>query len=141
MFMSTITLEYSGHVFPDLAGARVLITGVTSETGVDVARAFAEHKTRLIIQSPEVSHEMTEVGALLAVEAAEIEFFNDPLISAEQSVQLTQRAAKVYGGLDAVINFASIKRQDMTGVASLPEVETFVSSKLFMVSFTRSPSR
>ena len=36
--------------YPELAGARVLITGISTETGVDIARGFAEVGCRLVLQ-------------------------------------------------------------------------------------------
>src|SRR5215471_7995713 len=43
--------------YPELAGKRVLVTGLSSSCGVDVARAFSEHKARLILQFAEMSDE------------------------------------------------------------------------------------
>ena len=39
--------------YPELAGKRVLITGVSGPLGVDVVRAFAEAGTRLVVQAVE----------------------------------------------------------------------------------------
>lgn len=131
MFMSPLALDSpQQRVFPDLAGSRILISGLTPQLGVDVARAFAEHKARLVLQSPEDTPEMTELGAFLALEAGELEIFNKSLPSGDSAIQLAQQAVKVFGGLDTVINMAHVTRDDMRNVGDYAEVEAFVSSKL-----------
>ena len=130
MFMSVVELRAGGQIFSDLAGARVLITGLTSRSGVDVARAFAEHKARLVLQSPESSPEMTELAALLAETAADIKFYNDPVQSADEAVRLAQDAAQVHGGLDAVINIAAFENGDFAGMQTYTDVEDLVAAKL-----------
>ena len=47
MLMSVIEGSRSVPAYPELAGKRVLITGLTSACGVDIVRAFADHKVRL----------------------------------------------------------------------------------------------
>src|SRR5262245_37333010 len=76
MLMSVVERDSGVVVYPELAGARVLLTGLTTALGVDVARAFADHKARLVVQSPEDTPEMTEVSALLSESAGEIKVFN-----------------------------------------------------------------
>src|SRR5690348_7766226 len=87
MLMSVISRSCELVAMPELSGARVLITGLTSACGFDVARAFADHGARLIIQSPEDSQEMTELTAVLAESASEIRLFNDPLQSDAEAVR------------------------------------------------------
>jgi 3-oxoacyl-[acyl-carrier protein] reductase len=131
MFMCPVELDHPFQsVFPDLAGRRVLVTGLTPEAGVDVARAFAEHKSRLIVQVPEASHELTELCAVLSETAAELEMFDLPLSTGDSAIQLAQRAAKVFGGVDCLINIAHLSREDMAGIAGYSEVEALVSAKL-----------
>lgn len=108
MLMSVIQRACESVVAPELAGARVLITGLTSTFGFDVARAFADHGARLIIQSPEESPEMTELSAVLAENSAEIRLFNTPLDSDEDVRRLMQAAAQDFGGIDAVINLVPV---------------------------------
>ena len=55
MLMSVIEGARSAPAYPELAGKRVLITGLSSSCGVDIARAFADHKARLILQFDEMS--------------------------------------------------------------------------------------
>ena len=55
MLMSVIEGALSVPAYPELAGKRVLITGLTSRCGVDIASGFAEHKGRLVLQFAETS--------------------------------------------------------------------------------------
>ena len=55
MLMSVIDDVRVMPAYPELAGKRVLITGLTSSCGVDIVRAFAEHKGRLVLQFAEES--------------------------------------------------------------------------------------
>jgi 3-oxoacyl-[acyl-carrier protein] reductase len=134
MFMSVVSREFASRVYPELAGARVMITGLTAVSGVDVARAFAEHKARLVVQSPEQSPEITALTAVLAETAAEIKLFNDPFLSADEAVSFAQGAAQEYGGLDAVINLVSLASGSLGGRASLADVEALISEMLLGVT-------
>src|SRR5690606_14932003 len=98
MLMSVIARTCESVSLPELEGARVLISGLTSASGFDVARAFADHGARLILQSPEDSPEMTELAAVLAENAADIKLFNTPLASDEDAARLVQAAAQDFGG-------------------------------------------
>ncbi len=128
MFMSSVSRELTGRVYPELAGARVMITGLTASLGVDVAQAFAEHKARLVVQSPDSSQEITELAGVLAQSAAAIKLFNDPFTSADDAVRFAQGPAQDYGGLDAVINLVSIDGDACTD-PSVAGVEAVVSDK------------
>ncbi len=130
MFMSVVELKSGGQVFPELAGARVLVTGLTASAGVDVARAFAEHKARLVVQSPEESPEITALGAVLAEQASDIKLYNSPVTSNEDAVRLAQNAAQAFGGLDTVINIISFTSADLAAARSFAEVENLVADKL-----------
>ena len=130
MYMSVVELKTGGQVFPELAGARVLITGLTATAGVDVARAFAEHKARLVIQSPEESPELTALAAVLAETASEIKLYNSAVGGNEDAVRLAQNAAQAFGGLDTVINIISFSSEDLAKARSVDEIENLVAGKL-----------
>jgi 3-oxoacyl-[acyl-carrier protein] reductase len=135
MLMSVFAREQGFPVYPELAGARVLITGLTSKTGVDVARAFAEHKARLVLQSLESSPEMTALGTVIAEAAADLKVFDDPVTSADDAIRFAQDPAQAYGGLDAVINLVSIGWHDFAGRERPAEIEDVVSAKLSAAMF------
>jgi 3-oxoacyl-[acyl-carrier protein] reductase len=130
MFMSVVELKSGVEAFGDLAGARVLITGLTSETGVDVARVFAEHKGRLIVQSPSDGPEITEIAALLSSTATDLRLFTGQIEDQDGWVRLAQTSAQAFGGLDAVVNLISISAADLAGVRSEAQVEELLSRKL-----------
>src|SRR5436190_2164580 len=66
MLMSVIEGARSAPAYPELAGKRVLITGLTSSCGVDIARAFADHKARLILQFDEMSERTQAIAEIAA---------------------------------------------------------------------------
>jgi 3-oxoacyl-[acyl-carrier protein] reductase len=130
MYMGVIGTNPGGDILRELRGARVLITGLTADAGVDLARAFAELGARLVVHTTDLSQEITALVALLSQSASEIKLYTDAMTSAEDSVRFAQTAAQAFGGLDAVINIASITSNDMAAVASEREVEDLVSAKL-----------
>jgi NAD(P)-dependent dehydrogenase (short-subunit alcohol dehydrogenase family) len=130
MLMSVIARQCESVDYSELSGARVLITGLTSETGFDLARGFADHGARLIIQSPEDSPEMTELAAVLAENSAALKLFNDPLASDDQAVKLVQGAVQEFGGLDIVINLVSVAAGDVARLETLEDVEGLVLDAL-----------
>jgi len=130
MFMSVVERSSEFEFFPELAGARVLITGLTCEIGFDVARAFAEHKARLVIVSPDCSPAMVELSALLAESASEIRLFNEPSASPDDVVRHVQRAAQEFGGFDAVINLVGLDAADVRAFERASDVEALIAARL-----------
>jgi 3-oxoacyl-[acyl-carrier protein] reductase len=130
MFMSVVDQVPGVSVYPELAGGRVLITGISSDAGVDVARAFASHRTHLIMQTADTSPAMTEVAALLTESATNLQVFNEPLETRDAARRFAQTASQIHGGLDAVVNLISISPDDIAGLATEDDVETFISDKL-----------
>lgn len=130
MLMSVLSRELAFVSVPELCGARVLITGLTSKLGFDLARSFADHGARLILQSPEDSPEMTELAAVLAENAAEIRLFSDAFGSDDAAVRLVQTAAQDCGGLDAVIHLVSVSEADVARLDTPEDVEDLVSEVL-----------
>ena len=49
MFMSVVTHAPNVPVYAELAGKRVLITGLAPDAGVDLARGFADGKGRRFV--------------------------------------------------------------------------------------------
>lgn len=116
------------ETYPELAGKRVLVTGVSAAHGVDIVRAFAEHRARLVLQCDEASDEMTALGAVLAPVAAELNIFTAPLKSADEIVAFARRAMSTYGGIDAVVVLAPLTLGETDG--SLAAVEQRISEVL-----------
>jgi 3-oxoacyl-[acyl-carrier protein] reductase len=130
MYMGRVGASPESEIVRELHGARVLLTGLSATTGVDVARAFAEIKARLIVHTTDLSPEITELIALLSQSAGEIKLYTDPIAISDAAVRFAQIAAQAYGGLDVVINLSSIASADMVGIACERDVEDLVAAKL-----------
>jgi NAD(P)-dependent dehydrogenase (short-subunit alcohol dehydrogenase family) len=130
MLMSDIARASAFVALPELQGSRVLITGLTSECGFDVARAFADSGARLVLQSPEDSQEMVELAAVLAETSSDIRMFNDALTSEAHASRLVQDAVRAFGGIDIVINIASVDARAFARLDTHEDVEAVVSEAL-----------
>ena len=75
MLMSVIEGALSVPAYPELVGKRVLITGVTRRCGVDIARAFAERRARIVLQFAEASAAMQAVAEIVAPDALETKVY------------------------------------------------------------------
>jgi len=136
MLMSIVESALSAPAYPDLAGKRVLITGLTSRCGVDIARAFAEHKGRLILQFAETSKAMQTVAEIIAPDALEAKVYGPVAREQNEAVAFAQTAAKVYGGLDVVINLVPLEPADLDITASMEDVERLVARQLTLPFLT-----
>lgn len=130
MYMSGVGTSPESEVLNELAGSRVLITGLTASSGVDLARTFADLKGRLIVQTRDLSPEVTAVVALLTQSADDMKLYTNDLSDGVAAVTFARAAAQAFGGLDAVINLAVISHDDMAGVQTERDVENLVSAKL-----------
>ncbi len=130
MYMGVIGKSPEIEILRELRGARVLITGLSAVAGVDIARAFAEINTRLIIHTTDMRPEVTALVALLSQSAAEMKLYTDPIARPDDAIRLAQNAQQAFGGLDAVINLQSISHLEMQNVATQSQVETLIASKL-----------
>lgn len=130
MFVSVVKRQDHTEIHPDVLGARVLITGLSHRTGVDVARAFAEHKSQMVIQSADNSPEFAALLPVLADDAQDMQLYNDTISSSAAAVQLAQTAAEMLGSIDVVINLVSVSHADLVGRESLDSIEDLASEKL-----------
>ena len=130
MYMGVIGKSPEIEILRELRGARILITGLSAVAGVDVARAFAEINTRLIVHTTDMQPEVTALVALLSQSAAEMKLYTDPITRPDDAIRLAQNAQQAYGGLDAVINLQSISRTEMQNIATQQQVESLIASKL-----------
>jgi NAD(P)-dependent dehydrogenase (short-subunit alcohol dehydrogenase family) len=128
MFMSVIDNSATSARYGELAGARVMITGVAPSHGVDIARAFADHKARLVLQTASSADpETTALIAVLAESAHEIKVFDDAL---DTEARFAQTGTQTYGSVDAVINVIPVAPAELAKLESLEDIEDFVSDKL-----------
>lgn len=130
MFMSVVTHSPGVPVYAELAGSRVLITGLSADFGVDVARAFADHKCRLVLQSASDAPEMAALTAIVAEAASQTCAFTQPLADGNDAVRFAQGPAQALGGLDTAINLVCVSPRDLAGRTTLESIEDMVSDKL-----------
>lgn len=130
MLMSVVSRDAGFEAYPELAGARVMITGLSTSIGVDLARSFAERRARLMIQTGERSPEMVELTALLAATAGDLTLIDVPFSKAATPTRFAQRAAEGLGAIDAVINLTLLTRAELSAVSDIDEIEDLVTAKL-----------
>ena len=132
MLMSAIEGIRAVPSYPELAGRRVLITGLSPELGVDIARAFAEHKARLVLQVPRACAKMQAVAEMLSSSALDLRLFDGPLPAGDALVAFARAAATAFGGLDAVVNLIPLGQGRLAADASLDDIETEVANRLLL---------
>jgi NAD(P)-dependent dehydrogenase (short-subunit alcohol dehydrogenase family) len=137
MLMSVIEGALSVPAYPELAGKRVLITGLTSGCGVDIVRAFAEHKGRLVLQSSEDSAAMRTLAEIVAPEALDTKFYGAVGSEKDAIVQFAKTAMQAFGGLDVVVNLVPLETAWLDPAADVADVERQVAKQLalpFLIS-------
>ncbi len=93
-------------LYPDLAGKRVLITGALEPEGAVLARAFAEHECRLILQMGlEPSPQSAWAEDLRAV-AQGLRVLPGDFTSKDGIDRFADAALRTHGGLDIIVNIA-----------------------------------
>ncbi len=130
MLMSVAEITSRAEIFPELAGSRILITGVGPTFGVDITRAFAEHGCRLVLQIPDPCPETDALLQLVAQNALDVQVHHDAIDDAAAATRFTQHAATAYGGIDSVINLITISRYDLNSAETLEEIETLFTDRL-----------
>jgi NAD(P)-dependent dehydrogenase (short-subunit alcohol dehydrogenase family) len=129
MLMSVIEGALSVPAYPELVGKRVLITGVTRHSGIDIARAFAERKGRVILQFAEASAAMQAVAEIVAPDALETRVYG-PVASGAEAARFAKSAVQAFGGLDAVINLVPLDAAHVDRAATVDEVEGVIAAQL-----------
>jgi NAD(P)-dependent dehydrogenase (short-subunit alcohol dehydrogenase family) len=132
MLMSVIEGACSAPAYPELAGKRVLITGLSSSCGVDIARAFADHKARLILQFDEMSERTQAIAEIVAPTALDIKAFGPVACEADAVAQLARAVMQAFGGLDAVINLVPLAPAELGTAASVDEIERRIAQRLLL---------
>lgn len=130
MYMGVVGKSPEGDILRELAGARVLLTGLSGSAGVDIARALADVRTRLIVQTDDLTPDMTALVALLSQSAMEMKLYTDPVATSHAATRFAQNAQGAFGGLDAVINLQTVSREEMRALNSEAEIEQLVTAKL-----------
>ena len=130
--MLTSVLEGSVSVgpYPELAGKRVLVTGLELQAGVDVARAFAEQGCRIVLHTTASGAEADAVLEMLAQTASELQVYSDPLTDIESATRFAQTAAKTFSGVDAVVNLIHLDLKALTAEALDGDFEAAIARRL-----------
>lgn len=128
MLMSVIDNSLTSQRYGELAGARVLITGLSDTVGLDIARAFADHRARMVL-STDVSVGSEDADGyigMLGETAHEITRLDGTM----SATAMAQAGAQAFGGLDAVVNLVAIDAVELAGLVDLDDIEDFVTDKL-----------
>lgn len=130
--MLTSVLEGSVSVgpYPELAGKRVLVTGLELQAGVDVARAFAEQGCRIVLHTTASGAEADAVLEMLAQTASELQVYSDPLTDIESTTRFAQTAAKTFSGIDAVVNLIHLDLRALSTEVLDGDFETAIARRL-----------
>ncbi len=130
--MLTSVLEGSVCVgpYPELAGKRVLVTGLELQAGVDVARAFAEQGCRIVLHTTASGAEADAVLEMLAQTASELQVYSDPLTDIESTTRFAQTAAKTFSGVDAVVNLIHLDLRALSTEVLDGDFETAIARRL-----------
>jgi NAD(P)-dependent dehydrogenase (short-subunit alcohol dehydrogenase family) len=129
MLMSVIEDALSAPAYPELVGKRVLVTGVTRRAGIDIARAFAEHRGRVILQFAEASAAMQAVAEVVAPDALEARVFG-PVGGGDEAVRFAKCAVQAFGGLDAVINLVPLETARLDAAATAADIDRLLAGQL-----------
>src|SRR5690349_9101782 len=132
MLMSVIEDARWAPAYPELAGKRVLVTGLSSSCGVDVARAFADHKVRLILQFAETSDETHAIAEIAAAVALDIRAFGPVTPEASEVAAFARAVMQAFGGLDAVINLVTLAPAHVGPATSLDAIERRIGERLLL---------
>lgn len=135
MLTSVVSGIRNVRQYPELSGVRVLLTGVSTERGVDIARGFAEVGGRLVLQvastgEPDGPEKAAALLQILANTATEIRATEQPIGDSAAAVRFAQGASQAYGGLDVVINVIAPEPGRITHAATVDEIEDAVSDTL-----------
>lgn len=132
MLMSVIEETQSVLSHPELAGKRILITGLTSGCGIDIVRAFAEHRTRLVLQFDETSESMDAIAEIAAPHALDIEAFGPVAADTEAVARFARGAVLAFGGIDTLINLVPLAPGALGKAASVDDIERRISQRLLL---------
>ena len=94
--------------YPELAGKRVLITGLDGSLGLEIARAFGEARTRLVLHTTDNGAEAIALGEVVAERAMDARLFTGSFSGHQAILEFARTAFQSFGGIDAVINVAQV---------------------------------
>ncbi|RUO99451.1 SDR family NAD(P)-dependent oxidoreductase [Hyphomicrobium sp.] len=130
MYMDRVGTSVEEEVSSELSQARILITGLTGNSGVDVARSFADLNVRLVVHTADLSPELVELFAFLSQSASEIRLHTLDISTANAAAHFAQTSAQAFGGLDAAINLTSVSSAEIDAIHDDADLEALIEAKL-----------
>ncbi|MFM7084962.1 MAG: SDR family oxidoreductase [Hyphomicrobium sp.] len=129
MYMSLVQRDRVAGNYPELAGTRVVISGLTSSLGIELAEAFAHRNARLIISTADEAAQIALKKKKNLKKASRIEFVDPSKSCIEPPSQFAQRVARTLGSIDTLINLISLSREECSGKKNINEIEDLVVKK------------
>lgn len=130
MLMSVVEEAHAVACHPELAGKRVLITGLNACVGVDLVRAFADHKARLVLQFAEQTESMDALAEIAARSALEVASYGPVDSGSDGAVGFARTAVQAFGGLDVVINLVPLHTNTIDAASDVDDIERLVADRL-----------
>ncbi|HFB2047983.1 MAG: SDR family oxidoreductase [Hyphomicrobiaceae bacterium] len=130
MFMSVSEIISYQYNYSELAGNRVLITGISPVCGLDIAMAFAKHNCSLVLQVPNPCPETDAILQMVAEITPNISAYHDPITNSERAIRFAQKAVQTYGGIETVINFIPIDYNNLKASLTIEQIETFLHDSM-----------
>ncbi|MBI3296809.1 MAG: SDR family oxidoreductase [Elusimicrobia bacterium] len=107
-----------------LDGKRVLVTGAAKRVGAALAGALAAHGARLILHCNRSRREAEALARRLrAVHKTDCVVLVADLAEPRQVARLAREAARAFGGLDALVNNASVYAKHPFGTATAADFD------------------
>jgi 3-oxoacyl-[acyl-carrier protein] reductase len=96
--------------YPELAGRRVLVTGLTGAgaLGFEIVRLLAEQRAAIVLGAAEACPEVQALAELVAPLTPELQMFTGPFSDHDDMLRFARLAMQSTGGIDVVINVAEI---------------------------------
>lgn len=123
MLSSLVARDAENAAYRELAGARVLLTGVPRGPGLGLVRAFARVRARLTVQSLAGGLQADALAADLAGMGVDLRLETGPFESAVAAARFAQSAARRMGGIDAVVNVISMSTDECALAVASEDVE------------------
>lgn len=135
MLSSLVARDVENAAYRDLAGKRVLLTGVTRGAGgLHLVRAFARARANLAVQCPADGTEARALAGELSGLGVDIRLETRAFESAVAAARFAQSAARRIGGIDAVVNVISMSAAERARAVTSEDIEESIHDVLLPAS-------
>lgn len=114
---------------PELAGARVLLSGVGPACGADLVMAFADHGARVLVQIADRRLSLEDISSNPAATVLEIPA-PDAHVDGAAAARMAQRAARTFGSLDVAVHVIAMEPAEPDAFATPEALEDAVARRL-----------